>query len=169
MPRLLRQVAWRTLSLYGFLAASAGEASAQFGEPQPPVPRWEARLEATAAETLGAAAGIGLGIRTGWYARPSLTLAAGAVQGADEVWRGSQRGDLVLRFLLDPFGERPRGWYGGAGVSVQHVAGRSRGSLLLLAGVEGRTRRGVRPALELGLGNGVRIGIVFRSARPDSR
>lgn len=169
MSQLLRNLARHAVTLLGLLAAGADRASAQFGEAQPASPRWEGRVEGTAAEAPGAHLGIGIGLRAGWYARPSVHLAAGAVRGSDDVWRGSQRADVMLRFLLDPFGERPRGWYGGAGVSLQQVAGRSRGSLLLLAGVEGRARRGVRPALEVGIGGGVRFGVVLRRARPDSR
>lgn len=170
MPRLLRDLSWPTLRLVVILMTVAAEAWAQLGAPQSRAPRWEARLEATAAESPGAHLGLGLGVRTGWYARASLAVATGAVFGEDDVWRGSQRGELVLRFLMDPFGNQARGWYGGAGVSVQQVAGqRSRGALLLLAGVEGRARTGVRPALEVGLGGGVRIGLVLRGARADTR
>lgn len=169
MPRLLRAAAYQSLVLFGLLVVGGDEAAAQFGDRPSASPRWEGRLEATAAEAPGAHVGIGLGMRAGWYVRPSLLLAAGAVQGSDDVWRGSQRADIVVRFLLDPFGERPRGWYGGAGVSVQQVAGRSRGVLLLLAGVEGRARAGFRPAIEVGVGGGVRLGVVLRRARPDTR
>lgn len=169
MPRLIHSAACHSLVLVGLLLLGSVPAGAQFGERPSASPRWEGRVEATAAESPGAHLGIGLGVRAGWYARPSLLLAAGAVQGSDDVWRGSQRADLVLRFLLDPFGERPRGWYGGAGVSVQQVEGRSRGALLLLAGVEGRSRRGVRPAIEVGVGGGVRLGFVLRRTRPDTR
>lgn len=169
MPQLLRALACHGLASLALLAAASGHASAQFGERASASPRWEGRLEGTGAEAPGAHVGIGVGVRAGWYARPSVQLAVGAVRGDDNVWIGSQRADLVVRFLLDPFGERPRGWYGGAGVSVQQVAGRGRGSLLLLAGLEGRVRRGVRPAIEVGLGGGVRLGAVLRRARPNTR
>jgi hypothetical protein len=169
MPGILRVLACHTLVALALLVAAADRAAAQFGERQSASPRWEGRLEGTFAEAPGAHVGIGLGTRAGWYARPSLLVAAGAVRGSDDVWRGSQRADLVLRFLLDPFGERPRGWYGGAGVSLQQVGDQRRGVVLLLAGVEGRARRGVRPALEIGVGGGVRLGLVLRRARPDSR
>ncbi len=169
MPRLVVALTGRSLAAFGLLSVGAVQSAAQLGQRQPLAPRWEGRLEASAAEAPGAHLGVGIGVRSGWYARPSLTLAAGAVRGDDAVWRGSQRGDLVLRVLLDPFGERRRGWYGGAGVSVQQVAGRSRGALLLLAGVEGQARRGMRPAIELGVGGGVRLGVVLRRVRPDTR
>lgn len=169
MPGLLRIPALRAWLPLGLLVVAAPPAAAQFGERQPALPRWEARLEGTASDAPGAHLGVGMSVRAGWYARPGLQLAAGALQGGDGVWRGSQRADLVVRFLLDPFGERPRGWYGGAGVSLQQVADERRGLLVLLAGVEGRARRGFRPAIEVGVGGGVRLGVVFRRTRPDSR
>lgn len=169
MPRLPCVLTCSCLASLALLATASGHASAQLGVGASASPRWEGRLEATGAEAPGAHVGIGVGVRAGWYGRPSVQFAAGALRGDDNVWIGSQRADLVLRFLLDPFGERPRGWYGGAGVSVQQAAGRGRGSLLLLGGLEGQVRRGVRPAIEVGIGGGVRLGFVLRGARPDTR
>jgi hypothetical protein len=55
-------------------------------------------------------------------------------------------------------------------VSVRRDAGDPwRGYLLLALGVEGPAVRGVFPALEVGLGGGVRVGVVLRSAMPEHR
>ena len=134
-----------------------------------PLPQWELRADATAATSPAAHLGVGLNVRAGWYARLGAALALGAAEGAGGEWQASQRADLTVRFLLDPFAERRTGFYGGAGVTARldgdaPVDAR----LLLLLGAEGRPRRGVRPSLEIGLGGGVRVGVVLRRRRPES-
>lgn len=130
------------------------------------LPQFELRPDVTFARAEGAHLGVGVNLRAGYYVRVGAALAAGAIRGGDDVWRGAPRLDVTARFLLDPFGERPRGLYGGAGVSVQHVAGgNATGTLLLLAGIEGRQRRTFTPAIEVGVGGGVRLGVVFRRTR----
>ncbi|HEY0972712.1 MAG TPA: hypothetical protein VGE02_17210 [Gemmatimonadales bacterium] len=75
----------------------------------------------------------------------------------------SGRAELVARFELDPYEERRWGLYGSAGGGVLAVRGRTgRGLLHASVGVERRTGSGYLPALELGLGGGVRVGIVVR-------
>ncbi len=131
-----------------------------------PLPQGEVRQDVTFAREPGMHVGIGLNLRAGYYVRVGAGLAAGAVQRADAVWVGAQRLDLTARFLLDPFGERPRAWYGGAGVSVAHIPGRNAtAALQLLLGLEGRRRRTITPAVELGVGGGVRLGVVLRRTR----
>jgi hypothetical protein len=159
MPRLTASL------VLGFAVLAAHPAYAQVARSVPPLPQWEARVEGTAAREPAVHAGIGINVRAGYYARVGLTGAAGAARGADDVWRGSQRVDAAVRFLLDPFTEQPRGLYGGAGVSLRHDAGDLTPALLLLAGVEGRPRGGVSPALEVAVGGGVRFGVVLRRTR----
>ncbi len=131
------------------------------------LPQWELRQDVTLAREPGAHLGVGLNVRAGYYVRVGVALAAGAVQRDDAVWVGAPRLDLTARFLLDPFGERPRAWYGGGGVSVVQRPGEdARAVLLLMVGLEGRKRRTVTPAVELGVGGGVRLGVVLRRTRP---
>ena len=129
-------------------------------------PQWEFRQDATVSREPGAHLGVGVNVRADYYVRLGVALSAGAFQRDDNVWVGSQRLDLTARYLLDPFGERPRGWYGGGGVSIAQRPGeRATAALLLLVGLEGRARRVVIPAVELGVGDGVRVGVVLRRPR----
>ena len=135
-------------------------------------PRWEGRVDATAANQPGVHIGAGMNVRAGWYSRLGATLGAGAERGADDAWRASLRADATVRFLLDPFNERRRGLYGGAGLSVRALdEGGSldikRPVLVLVAGIEGPPRAGRAWAGEVALGGGVRVGVVVRRARPD--
>lgn len=150
--------------LWPLLARPLG---AQAADPRqaPAAPQWELRADAAAARTPDAFAGAGVNLRAGWYVRVGALLAAGAVRGRDEVWRGSQRADLAVRFHLDPFGERPIGLYGGAGISAKFVEGRSDPVLTLLVGLEGARRGAWVPALELAVGGGVRAGLALRRTR----
>jgi hypothetical protein len=82
----------------------------------------------------------------------------------------SGRIDVVTRYLLDPFHEFRWGPYAGAGVSaLWDRRANWRGALLLLVGVEGPARAGWRTSVELGLGDGARLGVVLRRARPNAR
>jgi hypothetical protein len=131
-----------------------------------PLPQWELRQDVTLAREPGAHLGVGLNVRAGYYVRLGAALAAGAVKRRDDIWVGAQRVDLTARFLLDPFGERPRAWYGGGGVSLSQQPGeRVSAALQLLVGFEGRRRRTVTPAIEIGVGDGVRLGVVLRRTR----
>lgn len=136
-------------------------------------PRWEARLEATVAEYSAGHVGVGANLRAGHYVRVYGGLAAGAAEAPGRDWEPAARADLAVRFLLDPFAERPRGLYGGAGLSVgQRLtsdAPAARPVLVLLAGLEGRPRNGRVWATELSLGGGARLAIVRRGARAGAR
>ena len=134
-----------------------------------PLPQWELRADLIAATSPAAHLGVGLNVRAGWYARLGATLALGAAEGAGGEWRASQRADITARFLLDPFAERPIGLYGGVGVTARLDGdGPVDARLLLLLGAEGQPRRGVLPSLEIGLGGGVRLGVVLRRRRAES-
>lgn len=142
-------------------APSAGFAQEGWG----PAPQWEARLDATAATVPALHAGLGVHMRAGYYARVAVAGMAGAAWD-DGTRRSSQRVDASVRFLLDPFGERPHGLYGGAGLTARHDAGESwRGSLLLVVGLEGAARGWTVPAVEVALGGGVRVAMVLRGRR----
>jgi hypothetical protein len=132
------------------------------------LPQWEFRQDVTVAREPGAHLGVGLNLRADYYVRLGVSLSSGAVRRDSDVWVGAQRLDLTARYLLDPFGERPRGWYGGAGVSVAQLPGQgASASLQLLVGLEGRPGKSLIPAVELGVGGGVRLGVVVRRKRPD--
>lgn len=153
------------------MALAPSAAAAQGPERRVPLrPQWEWRAEGVAASAPSAVLGGGVNVRASWYVRLGAALAGGVVRTASDEWEPLARLDLTTRFLLDPFGERPRGLYGGAGLSVAHRGGRAGLQdpvLLLLVGLEGpRTPRGAW-AVELGLGAGLRLAVVRRGARSD--
>lgn len=130
------------------------------------LPQWEFRQDITGAKDPGAHLGVGLNVRADYYVRLGVALAAGAVRRADGIWVGAPRVDLTARYLLDPFGDRPRGWYGGGGVTLVQRPGESAtAALQLLVGLEGRRGNTLTPSVELGVGGGVRLGVVLRRTR----
>ena len=134
------------------------------------MPQREGRLDAVVTPGGGVLAGVGVNRRFGWYARGGATLSVGAVRAGDG-WAAMQRLEVVSRFLFDPFGEHRRGVYGGAGVAVRHLAGDvTRPELVLVAGVEGpRVGKAMIPSVEVSLGGGLRVGMVWRRPRPVGR
>lgn len=133
-------------------------------------PQWELRAEGVAAESPSAIGAVGLNVRAGWYVRLGASLGGGARWIEDGPALGQVRADASVRFLLDPFAERRRGLYGGVGLSAAQLGGGIGAQppvLLLLAGLEGQPRGGRAWALELGLGGGLRVAVVRRSARRD--
>ncbi len=117
----------------------------------------------------------------GWSRPVNRAVRAGAIVGGGaERDVGGARWAAVaeahVRFHLDPLAERPWGWYGVAGLGGRLTASRPGGApdarayLLLLAGVEGPPIAGRwRAALEAGLGDGARMGLVLRRARSRAR
>ena len=104
-------------------------------------------------------------IPAGVYVRTSVDGAAG-VTWRDGSTRASGRVDLISRFLLDPYREVPIGVSLGGGVSVPYASGdrNVRPYLTAVVDVEGRRRRGVTPAIQLGFGGGTRVGVVLRTS-----
>jgi hypothetical protein len=116
--------------------------------------------------------GAGLQIPLGIYVRAGIDAAVGSRIG--EVPTSSRldgRVDLLARFLLDPFRQSPWGFSAGGGVSLRAEPGdRVRPLLLVAVDLEGRrSMRGVAPAVQLGLGGGVRIGMILRRVPAASR
>lgn len=153
----------QALLLLGVLGLAARGLGSQ-ERPASPL-QWEGRIDALLTPLPGAHAGGGLNVRAGQYARIGVTAAFGAVRDRGETL-ASGRADATVRFLLDPFAEARRGWYGGAGLTVRGDGDRAwHGDLVLVVGVEGtRASRSVR-AVELALGGGVRLGVVLRTRR----
>jgi hypothetical protein len=148
------------------LAADPVEAQ----RPQAPLaPAAEFRLAAPLTPSAGLQAGLGGEIRAGWYSRIGVGVTMGVAHRPEE-WVPVASVALTARFLFDPFGERPLGLYGGAGLGQGSVGGRSSPAvLLLLAGVEGAAQGRVIPALEVVLGGGVRVQGVLRLRRDVGR
>lgn len=130
-------------------------------------PEWRADLVVARRTALLAMAGANVPL--GYYLR------AGAALGAGTVWRSTgaalaTRADITARFLLDPFGEAGWGPYVGGGLTATRERWeRPHLGLLLVLGVEGRRRARWTPSVELGLGEGARLGVVLRRSRKNGR
>jgi len=133
----------------------------------------EARLDLIAGQEPAVQAGVGLQIPVGYYVRVGLDGAVGLSLQDRATPVGSAdsppgpldaRADLLVRFLLDPFRQSAYGLSLGGGLSARAEPGdRVRPRLLVALDLEGRrSSRGLVPALQLGLGGGVRAGIVLR-------
>jgi hypothetical protein len=128
----------------------------------------ELRADWSAARRNAAHLGVGVNVRAGWYARLIAGLAAGAVDTGGDGWEASQRADLTARFLLDPFAERRRGVYGGAGITARRDGDAPvEVRLLVVLGVAGRPEGAWVPSVELGRGGGLRLGVVLRPRRSE--
>jgi hypothetical protein len=110
-------------------------------------------------DRFGAEAGGGVQIPMGYYTRVGVTAAAGAVGS-----NASGRLDLVARFLFDPFRQQRWGVSAGAGISVRARANdHVRPYLLTVIDLEGPSNAsGLTPALQVGLGGGIRLGGALR-------
>lgn len=114
-------------------------------------------------------AGVGVNIPLGSYMRFELDGAGGVTRraGADH---HSGRGDAIARFLLDPFAESPWGLSIGGGMSALFAeAARTHAYLVVVADLEAPRVGGIVPALQVGLGGGLRVGVVARAYRPGRR
>lgn len=145
------------------LAWLAGEAQAQL--PRPTV-QPELRLDVIAGHQPAVQLGAGAQLPLGYYVRLGLDGAVGVPTGSDvpSPRRPDARADLLVRFLLDPFRQSAYGLSLGGGLSARAEPGdRVRPRLLVAMDVEGRrSARGLVPALQVGLGGGVRVGVVLR-------
>jgi hypothetical protein len=159
----------RLLAAAALLTACAA-AGAQVPKPsvQP-----ELRLDVIAGHQPAVQAGAGVQIPMGYYVRLGLDGALGVATGNRTALIGTAdappgrldgRVDLLVRFLLDPFRQSAYGLSVGGGLSARAEPGdRVRPRLLVAADLEGRrTTHGIVPAIQLGLGGGVRIGVVVR-------
>jgi hypothetical protein len=172
MPARARDIARRVACcaawIVATLAAAAPLAAAQ-AVPFKPAVQWEARLDALAGPPAAAEAGFGANVAAGYYVRIGLDAAMGAA-ARDGGAATSARADFVARYLLDPFRQFKWGPYAGGGFTAQwDRRANCRGDLLVLVGLEGPVHAGWRPAVELGLGGGARLGVVLRRARSNGR
>jgi hypothetical protein len=133
----------------------------------------EARLDGAFGREGGAFGGVGLFGDAGLYTRLGVVALLGAARGPADSARGTAaagRLEALARFHLDPLRLSRRGTYLGGGIAAALRAGAApRWQLVALLGVEGAARGGMAPALEVGLGGGVRVGIALRRARAARR
>lgn len=125
--------------------------------------RPELRADVIGPPPYAVTAGAGLVLPFGYYVRASADVAYGTrrVSGrTDDEWRG----DLLARFLFDPFAQERWGLSIGGGLSFRRIP-----YLALVADVEGPSVHGIRAAVQAGVSGGWRFGLVLRRAIPDRR
>ena len=128
-------------------------------------PSWEARADYLGTRAGAIHGGAGVSVAAGPSVRAALVAGAGATLREGDP---SGRVEAVLRLLLDPRGERRWSPYGAGGLGVRWDRGRAgQAALVALVGVEGPPLGGrVRPALEAGVGYGLRVAVVLRPTMP---
>jgi hypothetical protein len=160
----------RLIAATVLLTTFAATAGAQV--PKPGVEP-ELRLDVIAGHQPAVQVGAGVQIPMGYYVRVGLVGAIGLATEDRRALIGSgdsppgpldARADLLVRFLLDPFRQNAYGLSVGGGLSARAEPGdRVRPRLLVAADLEGRrSTHGLVPAIQLGLGGGVRIGVLLR-------
>ncbi|HJQ18818.1 MAG TPA: hypothetical protein VJ867_00625 [Gemmatimonadaceae bacterium] len=118
----------------------------------------EVRLDAVGPRVYSVQPGVGLNAALGYYAR--LSGVAGYAPDADARFLGDHwRADVIARMLLDPFREQRWALSVGGGVSI-----RRRSYLTMILDLEGPPLSGMLPAIQVGLGGGVRGAFVLRRA-----
>jgi hypothetical protein len=143
--------------------------AARLAAQQAPLVQPEARVDAIVARDAATQLGGGASIVLGTYVRLAF------IGGAGTRWRDgsgefSGRADAMLRFLFDPLREARWAPYGAGGLGLLYDASdRWRAVVIAAIGAEGPPKHGIVPAFELGLGGGVRAGIVVRRARAGRR
>jgi hypothetical protein len=156
----------RHLAAFTVLVAAACVAPVAHAQLPAPSVEPEVRLDVIAGHQPAVQLGAGLQIPMGYYVRVGVDGAVGVPTGSDapSPRRADARGDLLVRFLLDPFRQSAYGLSVGGGLSARAEPGdRVRPRLLVAVDLEGRrSARGLVPALQVGLGGGVRVGVILR-------
>jgi hypothetical protein len=133
----------------------------------------EVRVDVITGHDPAVQVGGGVQIPAGYYARIGLDAAVGVPIGRSlsAGQRLDGRIDLLARFLLDPFRQTAFGLSLGGGASLRAEHGeRARPLLLMALDIEGRrSTRGLVPAVQVGLGGGVRVGVLLRRGAPGGR
>ncbi|HVA57993.1 MAG: hypothetical protein WBQ26_15730 [Gemmatimonadaceae bacterium] len=155
--RIAARAVWLALAL---LALPRERLLAQAIPSQPEI---RADLLGPSPYTVQLGGGVNLG--AGYYQRVELDGAIGARRRGSGLV-GTARADALLRLLLDPFGQERWGLSLAGGVSLRDEAGdKVRPYLAGAVELEGPITHGVRVAYQLGLGGGVRLGVVIRRTR----
>ena len=167
----IRRAGLHTVLVLALLAGIVTVGGAQMPgtlTPAGPRRRAEVRLDVLSARVDAAHLGGGLAFPVGTYARIAGLLGAGIARAPGEAESAdesgpSARADLLVRFHLDPVRQSRWGPYAAGGLSVRSDFEECcRGSLALMLGLESRATTGLAWAFELGLGGGLRLGVVLR-------
>ena len=139
------------------LPAGARFANAQVFRDSTPKARIEGRVDALIASRTATELGAGIFVPLGTYVRAGLV---GGIGPTNNPLQLTGRAELVGRFLLDPLYEHRWGPYIAGGLGVA-----SRPYVLVLLGLEGPRWGSVTPALEAGVGAGIRLGFALRRSQ----
>jgi hypothetical protein len=143
--------------------------------PHPPITA-EVRLDTRISDHSAIEGGGSVILPAGIYTRVAFTAAVG-VSDTDSSSVGSARGEVIARFLLDPFRESRYGLSIGGGIGISNSEGlltppkppdgirsvRWRPYLAVVVDLETKKTAGWTPAVQIGLGGGMRIGLALRS------
>ena len=158
----------------GLLIALGGVAQAQSN---PPLPRLmnEGRVDGRWSRSNAIELGWSLIVPVSPYVRTHLTAAGGYIW-RDQLWMRESRYEATARFLLDPFRQARYGLSFGGGIGMTNSDGlfgrpnplgvraqRWRPFLLAYTDLELRKTAGLTPAVQLGIGSGIRLGFLVRS------
>src|SRR5262249_33482602 len=113
-----------------------------------------------------ALAGGGIVVPAGNYVRIGATATAGAeMRSAESQLAG--RVEVTARFLLDPLREMPWGLSLGGGWAAPYARDTRGIHPVMTAVIDIEGRRGGRftPALQVGVGGGARVALVFRTSQ----
>jgi hypothetical protein len=137
-------------------------------------PRGEVRADYIGPRPHTVQLGAGVNLPVGPYLRVGV-IGAGGVGWRDGQSGASGRADVIGRFALDPFREHRWGLSAGGGLSVRYDAAeadsrhRWRALVAVVVDLEGPRAGPIAPAVQLGLGGGLRAGIVLRGAQSGFR
>jgi hypothetical protein len=162
------------LALTALAPARRARAQRSPQRPTPPLAP-ELRLDAAFSGEDAVLVGAGVFADAGLYARLGLVVAGGVARvprlGDDASGTTPMaRIEALARFHLDPQRLSRNGIYAGGGVAVALRESRApRYGLVALLGLEGAPRGAIAPAVEVGLGGGVRVAVALRRARQGRR
>ncbi len=124
----------------------------------------EVRADYIGSRAAAAHLGFGLNVPATAYVRLGIVAALGqAWSGGDATIAG--RVDGLVRFVVDPLRESRWAPYAAGGIGgIYDGSEKWRGVLVGALGAEGPVAGHVVPAIEVGFGGGVRVGVAFRRA-----
>ena len=118
----------------------------------------EVRADVVGPRTPIVSPAVGLTIPLGYYVR--VTALGGIAASPDSTFLSDRwRGELLARFLFDPFRQQRWGVSVGGGLSVRRQT-----YLAAVLDLEGPPVLGFLPALQAGVSGGARAGLVLRRA-----
>ena len=155
--------------LSAMLAAPSDAHAPPLSRPSPPRFQPEARADFIGARATAAHVGGGVSMPASTYVRLAMVAAVGQAWSDGET-SVAGRVDGLVRFVVDPLREFRWAPYASGGLSAIYDREEDwRAVLVGVLGIEGPAARGVVPAVEVGFGGGVRVGVAIRRAMTGRR